>query len=118
MTSAYTQWRAGSGAPLPDVRDVFLDDGLRDMGFAPRADLDGRGLLVQMCQQCHNANLDMTVTRERFLVDLLDTMTRDEKDIAIERLGLPATDHLRMPPLLFRTITEAERQSMIDELRR
>jgi hypothetical protein len=118
MTSAYLKWKAGSPSLLPDLRDVFLDEGLRDMGFAPRAGLDGRGLLVQMCQQCHNTNLDMTITRERFLVDRLGAMTRDEKDIAAQRLGLSATDHLRMPPLLFRTITDAERQAMIEELQK
>jgi hypothetical protein len=118
MTSAYLQWKGGAPLVLPDIRDVFLDEGLRDMGFAPQDGLDGRGLLVQMCQQCHNANLDMTITRERFLVDRLDAMSRQEKDLAITRLGLPETDHLRMPPLLFRTITAAERGAMIDELQK
>jgi mono/diheme cytochrome c family protein len=76
----------------------------------------GRQLLQQMCQQCHNANLDMTISRENFLVDQLDQMSRSEKDLAITRLGLPSTTRLRMPPMLYRTITEDERQLMIEEL--
>jgi hypothetical protein len=116
MTSAYLAWSRGASAALPDVRDVFLDEGLRDMGFAPKVGLDGRALVVEMCMQCHNANLDMTISREKFLVDELDRMSRDEKNVAIDRLRTPTSSRLTMPPTLFRTITDAERQLMIDEL--
>ncbi len=116
MTSAYRLWLGDSSTTLPDIRDVFLDEGLRDMGFAPTAGATGRQLLQQMCQQCHNSNLDRTISRENFLVDELDQMSRSEKDLAITRLGLPSTTRLRMPPMLYRTITEEERQLMIDEL--
>jgi hypothetical protein len=116
MTSAYQAWLGGSLAELPDLQDSFLDEGLRDMGFAPALGGDGRALLAQMCEECHNANLDMTVTRERFLVDQLDQMSRAEKDTAIQRLQLDASTRLRMPPPLFRTITDDERQAMIAEL--
>ena len=116
MTDAYKQWLGGSLADLPDLREVFLDDGLRDMGFAAKAGLDGRGLLVQLCQQCHNANLDMTITRELFLTDKLDAMNRAERDVAIARLREPVDSRLVMPPPLFRSVTDEERQLMIDEL--
>ena len=118
MTSIYQQWLGGTRSDLPDIRDVFLDEGLRDMGFAPKLGLDGRGLLVQMCQQCHNANLDMTISREKFLVDRLDQMSRDEKNLAIQRLGLDASTRLRMPPPLFRTVTDYERELMVLELQK
>lgn len=118
MTSAYQQWLGGSLQQLPDLRDVFLDDGLRDMGFAPQAGASGRALLQQMCQECHNASLDMTITRERFLVDQLDQMPRAEKDLAVQRLQTDASSRLRMPPPLFRTITDDERQAMITELQK
>lgn len=118
MTSAYQQWRAGTLSALPDIRDVVLDDGLRDMGFAPQAGLTGRQLLAQMCQECHDAQLDPAVTRDRFLVDQLDQMSRKEKDLAIQRLELPTSTRLRMPPPLFRTITDDERQAMIAELQK
>ena len=118
MTKAYTQYMAGKAADLPDIRDVFMDAGLRDMGFAPKSGLDGKQLLQQMCQQCHHSKLDLTISREKFLVDALDTMTRDEKDVAIQRLQMPVTTRLAMPPALFRTITDAERQLMIDELQK
>jgi hypothetical protein len=117
MSKAYRGWLA-NGTAIPDIRDTFFDDGLRDMGFAPKKGLDGRALLVQMCQQCHNGNLDMTITREQFLVDALDLMSRAEKDLAIQRLQKPDDTRLAMPPVLFRTITDAERQAMIDELKK
>ncbi len=116
MTSAYKKWLGGTLTDLPDIRDVFLDDGLRDMGFAPKLGLDGRQLVVQLCQACHNSNLDMTLSRELFLVDKLDAMSRAEKDVAIARLKESQDSRLVMPPPLFRTITDDERQRMIDAL--
>ena len=80
------------------------------MGFAPKAGLDGRGLLVQLCQECHHSELDMTVTREKFLTDKLDQMNREEKDLAIKRIETPIESRLAMPPALFRTITPEEKQ--------
>jgi hypothetical protein len=118
MSTAYRQLMAGTRSTLPDIRDVFLDEGLRDMGFAPKQGLDGRQLLVQMCQQCHHNTLDPTLSREKFLVDELDGMPRSEKEVAIDRLRLPDDTRLAMPPVLFRTITDDERALMIAELRR
>jgi hypothetical protein len=57
------------------------------------------------------------ITRDRFLVDRLDQMSRAEKDLAIERLASALTTRLRMPPTLFKSVTLAERQAMIDRLR-
>lgn len=118
MTKAYQGWMSGTLAEIPDIREVFLDAGLRDMAFAPKLGLDGRQLLQQMCQQCHHNTLDLTISREKFLVDQLDQMNRAEKDLAIERLQLPDDNRLAMPPVLFRSITDDERQLMIDELRK
>lgn len=116
MTDAYRQFMSGATSELPDIREVFYDAGLRDMGFAPKAGLDGTQLLVQMCQQCHNAKLDLTISREKFLVDGLASMSRAEKDVAIARLRMEPSTRLAMPPTLFRTITPDERQRMIDVL--
>jgi len=116
MTSAYQALLAGRAQTVPDIRDVFLDQGLRDMGFAPLAGLDGRAMLAQMCQQCHQSKLDPTISRERFLVDRLDTMSRAEKDLAIARLQTDPSSRLHMPPVLFRTITPDEQAAMIQAL--
>jgi hypothetical protein len=106
------------GALTEDIREVFLDGALADLGFAPQPGLTGRALLAQQCQQCHHARLDPTISRDQFLVDQLDKMSRAEKDLAIERLGMPTTTRLTMPPPLFHTITARERALMIEELRK
>jgi hypothetical protein len=116
MTGAYRDFLGGARPDLPDIRDVFLDDGLRDMGFAPRQGANGRALLVQMCQQCHDSQLDQTLTRARFDVETLDSLGREEKDKAIARLMKDDADREKMPPTLFRTVTHDERQKMVDEL--
>jgi hypothetical protein len=116
MSDAYNAFKAGTRKDLPDLRDVFLDTGLRDMGFAPRVALDGKTLLKQMCQECHNANLDPMVTRDKFLVDQLDKMSKDEKLLAVQRMLLGDDDRLRMPPVLFRTVTKDETNAMIQAL--
>lgn len=114
----YADYLARRSSTIPDIRDVFLDDALRDLGFAPKAGIDGRTLLAQMCQECHNVGLDPGVTRDRFLVDQLDQMSRDEKDLAITRLDLGIDTRLVMPPTLYRTITDDERKAMITELQK
>jgi hypothetical protein len=118
MSAAYQSYLAGTASTIPDIREVFLDDALRDLSFAPKVGLDGRGLLQHMCQECHNANLDPAVTRDLFLVDQLDQMSRDEKTLAIKRLQLGLDTRLVMPPTLFRTVTDDERQAMITELQK
>ena len=115
MTTAYKA--SQHGVPLTaDIREVLLTSGLVDMGFVPRAGLDGRALLAQECQQCHNSRLDPTLSRDQFLVDKLDQMTRAEKDLAIARLKLSTETRLAMPPPLFRLPNESDRALMIAAL--
>ncbi len=115
MTAAYKAAQAGT--PLQkDIREVLLTSGLVDMGFVPRAGLTGRQLLAQQCQQCHNARLDPTLSRDKFLVDQLDSMSRSEKDLAIERIQMTGETRLVMPPPLFRLPNDADRTLMIAEL--
>lgn len=117
MTEAYTQFRNGSPLTV-DVRDVFLDSAMSELGFAPNPKLTGRQLLSQQCEQCHNSNLDPTITRDKFLIDQLDQMSRSEKDLAIERIQTPIDTRLTMPPPLFRTLTDRDRALMVEELRK
>ena len=118
MTEVYGNYRSSGGPLTEDIRDVFLDAAMAELGFAPGDAMDGRALLAQQCEQCHNARLDPTISRDRFLIDRLDQMSRDEKDLAIERIQLPLDTRLAMPPPLFRTLTPRERAAMIDELRK
>ena len=117
MTAAYAAWRTGQTPALTeDIRDVLLDSGMADMGFAPQPDMDGHAILVQQCQQCHNARLDPALSRDNFLVDRLDQMSRAEKDLAIARIEMSTDTRLTMPPPLFRIPSARERELMIQEL--
>jgi len=121
MTQSYQAFLNGvlAATELPDIREVFLDAGLRDMGFKVMAGLDGQQIITQACIQCHNSRLNQTITRARFNVDIarmsdtqggvltgsaLDT----ELALAITRLRLPAEDVRKMPPELFKTLDPAE----------
>jgi len=117
MTKLYRNVLSG-GTLGVDIREVFLDTELTDLGFAPAQRLDGRALLAQQCQQCHHARLDPTISRDLFLIDQLDHMSRAEKDIAIERIQTPIDSRLTMPPPLFRSLTQQDRDLMIAELRK
>ncbi|MDB4957752.1 MAG: hypothetical protein JWO36_5321, partial [Myxococcales bacterium] len=119
MTAVYQSWRSGTRPRLDeDIREVFLDSGLPEMGFAPLPSMTGRQLLVQQCQECHHSKLDPTITRDLFLVDQLDQMSAEEKARAIDRIKTPLDTRLTMPPPLFRTLSTAERDLMIEELSR
>ena len=119
MTAAYAAWRTQSTPALvDDIRDVLLDPALPDMGFEPEPGQDGLALLAQQCQQCHNARLDPTITRDRFLVDQLDQMSRAEKDLAIARIQTSTATRLSMPPPLFRLPSGADRAAMIAALQK
>ncbi len=118
-TTAYQAFVKGTlpASQLPDIRDTFLDAALSDLAFHAAPGLDGKGLLVQMCQQCHNSQLDQTTTRARFNVQTLATaMSPQEKGEAIRRIKLPATDCDHMPPARFRDLSAAEIRLVEQEL--
>jgi hypothetical protein len=116
--AAHQQLLAGAlpAAQLPDLRDTLADVALAGMSIHPQAGLDGKGILVHMCQMCHNSRLDPSLSRARFNVEQLAQLSRGEKDLAIQRLQLPAGDRHLMPPARFHELSAAERQLAIAEL--
>ncbi len=117
LTAAYGSWRSGETSALPDLRDVIDDDALAHMSLRPRPGLDGRGILVHMCAQCHNARLDQTLTRARFDALNLDNNDRAERLLAIDRLLLSQDDRFRMPPHFFRDLSPDEVEAAVAALR-
>jgi cytochrome c5 len=119
-TAAYKAAAAGSAPLTMDIRDVFLDSALQDLTFRPATDLvtakNGAGILVQICQQCHNPSLDQTQTRALFDVTKLATMSAAEKQKAIHRLTLDPEAFRRMPPTRFRTLSADEIQLVVQAL--
>jgi cytochrome c553 len=104
---------------LPRLDDVFSDDAklLAELGMTTDPDSDGQSVLLQACSQCHRPQLDQRLSRARFRADL-QGMDRREKDLAIERLRLPPSDPLAMPPPRARILTDAAREQAIRALKR
>jgi hypothetical protein len=117
-TTAYLATAAGTlpRDQMPDVEDTILDSALADMSIRPKAGLDGPGILVHICQTCHNSRLDQTISRANFNVENLAQMSRAEKNLAISRLQLPTDDRHAMPPARFHELSDAERALVIATL--
>lgn len=116
-TDEYKRYVAGDrSTDMPDIRRVFLDDALEAMTFKPKLGISGREVLVQTCAQCHNPNLDQSITRAKFDVMNLDSMSREEKDLAIARLKMGSANRLRMPPVMMRSLPDDAREAAIKEL--
>jgi len=114
---AFADGRAGK-ASVPDLREVFLADAERELGFRPAVGLTGRGILMQTCAQCHNQRTDRALSRALFDVSQLDTLSRAEKDKAIARLSLPEESTKVMPPHRFARLSADEIALAVTELSR
>ena len=115
-TDEYKKFAAGQTNDLIDIRRVFLDDALEDMTIVPKLGASGKEVLVQTCAQCHTPKLDQTISRAKFDVTKLDSMTRAEKDKTIERLKMGTANVLHMPPANMRYLPDDARQAAIDYL--
>lgn len=119
LSAAYRSFVDGAlpARELPDIRDVLLDAALPDMGLRPRAGADGMAILQQMCQRCHNSELDQTISRARFDVERFASMSRGERDQAIARLTAPASSPTLMPPARFGSLSPQDLQTVVDFLK-
>jgi mono/diheme cytochrome c family protein len=121
LTQAYVDYRAGriERAELPDLRDIHPDDPLlrAQIGLITEPGLDGQGVLLQACAQCHNDRLDPGVSRARFNVDL-NTLGRAEKDRAIGRLMMAPDHPSAMPPAFARALSDEGRARLVELLQR
>ena len=124
LTASYRAFVNGTlaAADLPDIRDVFLDSMLPDIGFRVMSGLDGQQVITQACTQCHNSQLNQSISRARFNVNIANMSDTQggvlsgaaldaEISLAITRLNLPAEDVRRMPPEQFKTLDTAEIQA-------
>jgi mono/diheme cytochrome c family protein len=121
MTQAYSDYRAGKidRQSLPDITDVYVTDPARraEIGLDTEPGMDGQGVLLQACSQCHNDRMDQTLSRARFNVDL-SKIGRAEKDKAIARLQLHEGEPHAMPPAPFRRLSDDARATLIAFLKR
>jgi hypothetical protein len=118
MITAYQAMLAGTVPPdaLPNISQTIPEREWADMSIRPAPGLDGRGIMTHICRHCHNSELDPSISRATFNVDLLDSLPRAVKDRAIERLQRPADDRRKMPPPRFHELTDAERDLVIGVL--
>lgn len=118
VTDAYKKFLGGAtpASELPDLRRVFLDEALEDMTMLPKKGLSGKQVLVQTCAQCHVPTLDQSISRAKFDVTRLDAMSKADKQNAINRLKLPASNRLHMPPGIMRNLTPEAEAAAIAEL--
>lgn len=106
-TDAYKAFMGGSSTTLDvDIRRVFLNDALEDMTMISKSGATGEQVLIQTCAQCHNGNLDQSLTRARFDVTKLSSMSAAEKQLAITRMKLDPSNRLKMPPALMRSLPD------------
>ena len=119
MTKSYQDYRNGliSADKVLDIREIFPDSAMRDLGFMVKAGLNGAQILMNACAQCHNSNLPQNISRAKFNVDL-SKMSKEEKELAILRLNLSEKDPRRMPPARFRSLTADEIKLLTEELRK
>ena len=118
MITAYQAVLTGAQPPdtLPDISQTIPESEWADTSIRPKPGLDGRGIMVHICRHCHNSDLDQTISRSQFNVDLLDLLPRGVKDRAIDRLLRPDDDRRKMPPTRFHDLTDIERDLVIAEL--
>jgi hypothetical protein len=105
-----------SQSAMPDMGDLAPQSNYSDLSYAPAPGLDGRGIMVQMCQHCHNGSLDQNISRARFNVENLDNLTPEVKAEAIARLALPMDAAQKMPPPRFHELSQAEIDLVVAEL--
>jgi hypothetical protein len=101
---------------IPDISALLTDEAERAMSIRPRLGATGREILVQMCQGCHSSRLDQTISRAKFNVERLDEMSQDEKQLAIDRMFLPSSSRLKMPPPIESELSYEERLLVAGEL--
>jgi len=103
---------------LVDTRDVFSQDAKEKLGFVSPPASPGAAVLVQMCSRCHDGRADPALGRARFNVQKLEQMSREEKDLAVVRMQLPASSKLKMPPWRAARLPDDANQAAITELRK
>jgi hypothetical protein len=110
LAAIYRRFMQGSmnAARLSDIRDVFSEDDKRETGLMVSSDASAKSILIQAYAQCHNPRLNQSISRAKFDAINVDSMGREERRIALERIQLDKKDPLLMPLTKFRELNEDE----------
>ncbi len=101
---------------VPDLRTLHTEEVERATGVRPLTGATGQEVLVQACAQCHQPKRNQQLSRARFDVLQLSTLSPAERRLAVERMRLPESDVLHMPPSLTTVLTDDERDKAIGVL--
>jgi hypothetical protein len=115
---SYVNVLSGAADPdtLVDPRDVLTEETEVELGFRPRPNATAEEILHHVCQRCHNDELDQTLSRAKFNAERPAELTPAQKTTAISRLMEPDGSPNQMPPPRFATLSDAQKQTMIEFL--
>jgi hypothetical protein len=120
LGSAYRRYLDGylDAGALPDMSDIFPDDPrLRArIGLATEPDATPAEALIQACGACHNDVLDQSISRARFNI-AIGRLSREEIELAIERIERPTSMPGAMPPPEARQLAPQARTRLLEYLR-
>lgn len=108
----------GQAAPetMPNMADLFRADALAHLGFVAAEGLDAKGIIEHRCGTCHDGRFP-GISRDNFRVsDFPDNLTPEMAARIRERMELPDTHHLKMPPVVFSHLTEAQKAMVLGAL--
>jgi mono/diheme cytochrome c family protein len=118
VASAYKALMGGDRArTLPDLSELHSESALRSTQRRPSANASGEQILIEACARCHNARLDQTVSRANFDPSRLGELSSTQLEAIEERLLLPPSSPLSMPPRRFAQLGADEVQLVRDALR-
>ena len=107
LGAKYAAIMAGTLAPseMPDMTEMFRDDAMGYLGFRAADGLDAAGVIKHRCGTCHNGDFP-GISRNNFdVADFPNNLTPEMKAKILQRITLPETSRLRMPPLMFSKLT-------------
>ncbi len=87
---------------------LHSDSARSRVGLAAEPGATGEAILLAMCARCHNDTLDQSLSRARFDTTHLADLDAKEKALIVERLRLPASSPLKMPPMRFGALSTEE----------
>lgn len=98
--------RTAPEATLPEMTELFRDDVLGYLSFeASPMVASGRDVVLHRCGTCHTGTFP-GISRNNFDINQYpDGLSAEMKAKVLQRIALPKTARLRMPPLLFSELT-------------
>lgn len=118
-SSTYRAIAAGTEprSAMPDLTDLFLESAYPDLGFtAANEAVTGADVVRHRCGTCHNGLVPGLLRNTFDVHDYPDALSETMRQRILERIRLPKSDPLRMPPVLFSELDETHLQMIEADL--